>query len=387
MRRQNFGLKLLVLALVTLPPAQVEAAPNADMPQPGDYIVDVESANCPTGGPILRVTADGQVTTIAQGGILRKPRGNLVLDDTTLVVADGWAGLVRVDLATGGAVRIAEGPPWSPRDVAQDAHGNFIVVDWPEVSAAQYQTLMAQSPGGTSSVGSTAGQPQAAPPSGRPGSGPPGGPGAPPGPRPTTGAPAGPPAVYRVSPGGQVTLIAQGGNLVNPHGVAMDAEGNIIVADAAAGVIRVAPDGQQTLIVGAGQGAPVGAAVDVRVDADGSYVVADGPRGALVRVTPEGTARFIYRGAPFSQPGGPRGVVIDNNGNYFVVDQNSGAVVQARADGSAATIASGGLLCQPADITIYNPLPARADVTRAPEPGPIAPAEGDVPGDSGTRGR
>ncbi|HEY3118436.1 MAG TPA: hypothetical protein VGK54_16965, partial [Chloroflexota bacterium] len=314
--RSNIVLILIVLAVIAAPSAA--AAPNADVPQPGDYIVDVESASCPTGGPILRVTPDGQVSTIAQGGILRKPRGNLVLDDATLVVADGWAGLVRVDLTNGSAVGIAEGPPWSPRDVVQDSDGSFIVVDWPEVSATQYQFLMSQPAGGTSSVGSTGGQPQGSQTSPRTGAGPgptpPGTPGARPqpgsAPGPSTSGPAGPPAVYRVSASGQVTVISQGGKLVNPHGVALDADGNIIVSDGATGVIRVKPDGQQTVVASAGTGAPVGAGVDVRVDADGSYVVADGARGALVRVSPDGTARLIYRGAPFSQPHGPRGVVI-----------------------------------------------------------------------------
>jgi sugar lactone lactonase YvrE len=171
-------------------------------------------------------------------------------------------------------------------------------------------------------------------------------------------------------------VISQGGKLVNPHGVALDADGNIIVSDGATGVIRVKPDGQQTVVASAGTGAPVGAGVDVRVDADGSYVVADGARGALVRVSPDGTARLIYRGAPFSQPHGPRGVVIDNSGNYVVVDEKSGAVVEILPDGSAKTIASGGMLCEPADITIYKPLPAAAG---NPESG--LPPEGDVPAD------
>src|SRR5713226_9438558 len=96
------------LFLATLPMGSVAVATTL---QPGDYIVDTEAPTCPLGGPIYRITPGGDISVIAQGGLLKKPRGNAVLDDNTLLVADGIAGLLKVNLTTGSITRIAEGPP------------------------------------------------------------------------------------------------------------------------------------------------------------------------------------------------------------------------------------------------------------------------------------
>jgi hypothetical protein len=142
------------------------------------------------------------------------------------------------------------------------------------------------------------------------------------------------------------------------------------------------------MVLAAGRNSPLGGAVDLRVDADGSYVVADGPRAALIRVTTDGSVRSIYRGAPFSigrrstNPsatagvGGPRGVVIDPNGDYIVVDEDSNGLVRITTSGEASAIYSGPPLCQPADVTIFRPPPPaprpapQPEVAPEPEAGP-----------------
>src|SRR5438874_2628736 len=201
-RRRRFRLRffstaalgLSFLLAIALGKDRQVAVGAADLPQPGDYLVDTEAPSCPLGGPIFRVTPSGQVSVVAQGGLLKKPRGNAIQDDNTMIVADGVAGLLRVDLGTGTATRIAAGPPWQPRDVVLDGQGNYLVVDWPEQSAA----ALARANG--------------APPSGPGGGGAGGGAG---------GPAAGPPALYRISPGGAVSVVAQGAPLVNPHGIAL----------------------------------------------------------------------------------------------------------------------------------------------------------------------
>lgn len=367
----------LLTALFLPAPTIILAAPVADMPQPGDYIVDVEDSDCPIGGPIVRVTPSGEASIIAQGGILRKPRGSAVQDDTTLIVADGQAGLVKVDLPTGKVSRIAFGPPWQPRGVVIDSQGNYIVVDWPENSAAALQEANGQRP--------------STPPTGQPGGGP----------RPSSSSssgqqsapPAGPPAVYRITPGGQVTVVVQGTPLKQPHGVALDADGNVIVSEGGgprtgAGIIRVTPDGRMTVVRAEGPGFLNGA--DVRVDADGTYIVADNSQPALLRMTPDGEVTAIHRGPPFSpsQPpnppgvlgvtgkGGPRGVVIDNEGNYILVDESAGAIMLVTPDGDVSTVFQGAVLCHPAALTIYKPLPPR------PKPAPGAAPDDSAPSDA-----
>lgn len=338
-RRTERVIVLAGLMLVGTPGLQTVstggAAPLADAPRPGDYIVDTESPECPAGGPIFRITQGGQASVIAQGGLLQKPRGNAVLDDSTLLVADGSpnsGGLLKVNLQTGAVSKLVANPPYQPRDVVIDPQGNFIVVDWPEGALGR---------------------------DGR------------------RGAPPGPMAVYRVTPGGSVSMIAAGPPLDQVHGVALDRAGNIIVSGQ--GVWRVSPDGQVTVVHGAGAGTGLAFAADVRVDTDGNYVVTDIGAGALVKITPDGQLTTIHRGPPFSTGrastnpqstvgvGGPRGVVIDNDGNYIVVDELANAVFLVTPEGTVSTIFRGAPLCGPADVTIYKPLPPKkAPVTDGP---------------------
>ena len=227
--------------------------------------------------------------------------------DGQYIVADGNVGLMKVDLDTGAVSLIAAGPPFNPRDVKIDAQGNYIVVDWPNEPNAQFGT----------------------------------------------------PAVYRVSPAGEVSIIAQGSPLTGPHGLAIDHDGNYIVGDSVAGVIRVSPQGQVTLVVPAGLGEQVFAAADVAVDAAGDYIVVDKGRGNLLRVTPEGRVTIIHRGSPFTRqmgdtPGGPRGVAVDGEGNYIVVDEGARALFRVTPQGQVTTIFQGPPFCGPADLNIVS---------------------------------
>jgi sugar lactone lactonase YvrE len=319
MTRTSSALIWLVFAAIAFVGSGPAAAAPSWLVQPGDFIVDVEGTTCPLGGPILRVTSSGQVGVIAQGGLLKKPRGNAVDAEGNLIVADPLAGmLLKVNLASGTVTKIAGSPPFAPHDVAIDAQGNYVVVDWPgHVGRSQ------------------------------------------------------PPAVYQVSPAGQARLLAQGSPLASPHGIALDAAGNVIVAQAE-GLVRVTPGGVMELVQATRPGQPqqLFGAADVRVDADGNYIAAGGDVLALVRPA-GGEVDIIHRGPPFRNPTGPqdtvglRGVVIDSNGDYVLAD-GGGGVYRITPRGELTKIATGGLLCQPADVTIFRPLPAAAPpVTRA----------------------
>ena len=76
----------------------------------------------------------GQVSVVAQGLPLKKPRGSILDSQGNYIIADGQAGLLKLNVTTKVVTSIAKAPPYQPRDVAIDAQGNFIVVDWPEVT-------------------------------------------------------------------------------------------------------------------------------------------------------------------------------------------------------------------------------------------------------------
>lgn len=272
---------------------------------PWSYIVSDEAPECPLGGPVFRVTG-GAIAALAQGEPLKKPRGMLLDGVGNLIVADALAGLLRVRLSNGQTTVIAYGPPWSPRDVARDAEGSWIVVEQP----------------------TTGGQ-----------------------------VPVGEPALYRITPDGQVSVVARGAPLQRPHGLVLDRDGSYIVADNSAGLLRVTPQGQVSVIAAAAQGTAFASGVDVALDASGNYIVADGARSALLRVTRAGAVGVIHQGAPFSPPTpqgarGPRGVVTDDNGDFLVVDYAARAVFRVTPGGGVSTTYQGGPLCAPADLVL-----------------------------------
>lgn len=261
--------------------------------------MDLNSTDCPVGGPIIRIH-EGQASIVAQGSPLLKPRGSVLAPGETLIIADGQAGLLKMSLQTGAVTVIAFNPPSSPRDVAIDRDGNYIVVEQP------------------------------------------------------LGSGVGIPAVYKVTPDGRVSIIARGAPLIEPHGLDIDASGNYIVADTAAGIFRVTPQGQVTLVAATNPnpGSILFRPADVRVDKDGNYIVAEIIRAGLLKVTPTGDVSNILRGSPFSRQGGPRGVAIDPNGDYIVAVMLANALFRVTPRGRVTTIFSGPPLCGPADVTV-----------------------------------
>ena len=128
-----------------------------------------------------------------------------------------------------------------------------------------------------------------------------------------------------------------------PCGVAIDAEGNVIVADAGNSCIhKVAPDGTVSTLAGSreqGRGFADGPAGDARfsfprgvaIDAEGNVIVADAGNHCIRKVAPDGTVSTLAGSreqedgfadgpagdARFSRPSG---VAIDAEGNVIVAD-------------------------------------------------------------------
>ena len=108
--------------------------------------------------------------------------------------------------------------------------------------------------------------------------------------------------------GTQITVF---GGFDRPIGVAVDAAGDVFVADQGnSQVVKFAPNGAQTT-VGSGFTTPAGIAVDNA----GDVFIADSTKDQVVEVTPSGQQTTV--GSGLNQP---FGAAVDARGNVFIAD-------------------------------------------------------------------
>jgi sugar lactone lactonase YvrE len=166
--------------------------------------------------------------------------------------------------------------------------------------------------------------------------------------------------------GGPATLA----QLDGPTGVAVDAAGGILVVDASNRVRRIAY-GTITTIAGSGvaghvsEGLPLpedgGPAIDaqlndpigIALDRDGNILIADALYHRIRRVTPDGTIttiagdgipQFWGDGGPATQANlqYPTGVTVDHDGNVFIADAANHRIRRIDTDGIITTVAGTG---------------------------------------------
>ena len=143
---------------------------------------------------------------------------------------------------------------------------------------------------------------------------------------------------------GSTTAVVIGTGFNAPSGVAVDVAGNVYVTDHGNNEIKMIPAGTTTPAVFAtGFNQPYG----VAVDAAGNVYVADTNNNSIKKV-PAGGGPQVNIGTGFN---GPLGVAVDIAGNVYVTDYGNNAVKEILAvGGSTVTIGSG--FSQPYGIAV-----------------------------------
>jgi len=180
--------------------------------------------------------------------------------------------------------------------------------------------------------------------------------------------------VIRVDPAtGVETPVSAGGFLVQPFGIAIEASGNLVVADASAfgglcpggcgGVVRVNPATGAQSIVSTG-----GFFVDpfgIAIEADGKILVSDAS-GLLIRVHPSTGAQQIVSAAGFFAS--PTALAVEASGTILVDDQLSGIIRVDPVTGTQTPLSPGGLFCGSLGLA----LEAGGDILVTASPGCLA---------------
>ncbi|MGO8687251.1 MAG: NHL repeat-containing protein [Candidatus Dormibacteria bacterium] len=182
--------------------------------------------------------------------------------------------------------------------------------------------------------------------------------------------------VERVSRSGTLSVVAGTGDpgkptpgpatsseLGHPSGVAVDAAGNVYIADSGNDVIeKVTPSGTLSVVAGTGDpgkptpgpatGSDLSDPLGVAVDAAGHVYIADTGNDVVEKVTTSGMLSVVAgtgdQGAPTPGPAtnshlsGPGGVTVDAAGNLYIADSGNGVVEKVTRSGVLSVVAGTG---------------------------------------------
>ena len=165
---------------------------------------------------------------------------------------------------------------------------------------------------------------------------------------------------------GQATTVA----LFDPHGVAVDGQGNVYIADTGhSRILKVSPSGEATSIAGTGVqgfsgdgGAATAAQLalprNVFVDRNGTVYISDygnnrvrkiDGAGVITTVAGNGTVLFTGDGGPGPNAGvsGPMGLAVDAAGNLYIADNGHDRIRKVDAAGTITTAVGNGAFVDP----------------------------------------
>jgi hypothetical protein len=143
----------------------------------------------------------------------------------------------------------------------------------------------------------------------------------------------------------------------SPHGVVWDAHGGVLVVDIGNAAIRLVRDGMVTTLASAATSKMV-MPIDMMPAVDGSYLIADAGIQKILRWSPGNEGVVL---APETEMAMPHGVDDDEAGNVYVAEIRGGKVTQLTGGKTANQFAGTGIdglgpnqLNKPAGVLVHD---------------------------------
>jgi len=158
--------------------------------------------------------------------------------------------------------------------------------------------------------------------------------------------------VRKIAPNGDMQLAFLVGDfLTNLSGIAIDGNGNYIIAkaDADSGLFNVTPMGSETRSFTYPGPGPLPIPFGVAIDAAGDSIVVERDPDALAKITPGGVRTEIYA---FTASTVPTDVAIDGEGNYIVTESGAGNLVKITPGGTRTVLYSFASESSPVGLAI-----------------------------------
>ncbi len=140
--------------------------------------------------------------------------------------------------------------------------------------------------------------------------------------------------IYQVTPEGDVSVFVSGQGLLGPTGNAFDTKGNLFQSSLTGSQVhKITPGGEVSLFTNQGVTGPVG----VALDSDDNVYIANCRSASIQKVTPEGVStRFISSNLLNC----PNGIALDESNNVYVSNFRNGRVIKITQGGEASVFAS-----------------------------------------------
>ena len=157
-------------------------------------------------------------------------------------------------------------------------------------------------------------------------------------------------------------------SLANPHGITMDKDGMLYVADYDLNIIfKLSPQGELSVLADHADEGGFAWPADLAVDQNKNVYVADSGRDVIRKITPDGNvtdfAGKVHIGGYTDGKGADArfhnatGIAIDATGNLYVIDNDSFIVRKITPDGTVTTIAGkpeqSGSVDGPASVALF----------------------------------